>query len=406
MTRRGPWRWHIRSFLDRLGLGRLGNRYWRSLPASSVITLGLAVFLTFSSLAFVSDLAQPRPSPYWWVLVYAANTGIVAAAYAMASTRFVRALPLAVLLNLLSIFGLPRLLPLYSSKVASSTTVVQLHHRHILDAWLVIVVVTLGYMFFFTFVSTEGAKYLRLRTEIELAEQVQTQLVPPLDMITKELAIFGKSIPSSSVGGDLIDAMSCNGTVTCYMADVSGHGIAAGVLMSMVKSAIRTSLSKGEPLIELMQRLNVVLLDLTQPGMFVTLAFMRSKGDGQLEYALAGHPPVFHYHSSTQSVSELRMEQLPIAMFPGVTFESRVAKVAPGDLLAVVSDGFLEVANAKGEEFGLEAMKNLVARSAMESLSQIVDQLVEETTRFGSQQDDQTVLLVRPLSPMVSSPLA
>ncbi len=122
---------------------------------------------------------------------------------------------------------------------------VQLHQRHILDAWLMITVVTLGYMFVFPFVSTEGAKYLRLRTELELAERVQAQLVPPLGMSAAGLAIFGKSIPSSRVGGDLVDAVSFDGSLTCYLGDVSGHGIAAGVLMSMVKSAVRTSLSRA-----------------------------------------------------------------------------------------------------------------------------------------------------------------
>ncbi|HKF04137.1 MAG TPA: hypothetical protein VKB49_17580, partial [Candidatus Sulfotelmatobacter sp.] len=60
-----------------------------------------AVFLTFSSVAFVSDLAEPRPSPYWWVMVYAANTGVVAVGYALISTRFVRAWPVAIAANLL-----------------------------------------------------------------------------------------------------------------------------------------------------------------------------------------------------------------------------------------------------------------------------------------------------------------
>lgn len=373
------------------------RRYWKSLPASSLATLGVAVFLTFSSVAFVSDLAEPRPSPYWWVLVYAADTGVVAAGYALASSRFLSALPLAVAVNLLSIFGLPRLLPLYSTKVAAGTTVVQLHQRHITDAWLAMAVVTLGYMLFFTFASTEGTKYLRLRTEVELAERVQSQLVPSLDMSAAGLAICGRSIPSSRVGGDLVDAVPSDGSVTCYLADVSGHGIAAGVLMSMVKSAVRTSLSRGESLVELMQRLNEVMMDLKGPGMFITLACLRSAGAGNLEYALAGHPPILHYHSSTQSISELRMEQLPIAMFRGVSFQSSMVTLAPGDLLAVVSDGLLEVVNAKGEEYGPEALKRLVVHSATQPLSQIAERLVEETARFGSQEDDQTILLVKAL---------
>jgi len=379
------------------------RQYWKSLPASSLAILGLAVFLTFSSVAFVSDLAEPRPSPYWWVLVYAGNTGIVATAYALTGTRFLRGLPLAIALNLFSIFGLTKLLPLYSTKVAAGTTVASLHQRHILDAWLVIGLVTLGYMFFFTFVGTEGAKYVRLQTEIELAGRVQAQLVPSLDVSAAGLAICGRSIPSSRVGGDLIDAVSFDGSLTCYLADVSGHGIAAGVLMGMVKSAIRTSLSKGAPLVELMQRLNEVLFDLKESGMFVTLACLRSAGAGRLEYALAGHPPILHYHCSTQAISELRMEQFPIAMFRAASFQSLMIAVAPGDLLAVVSDGFLEVANAKGEEFGLEALKRLLVRNAKEPLSEVAARLAEETVRFGSQQDDQTILLVKVLEPAISA---
>ncbi|MGA7768342.1 MAG: PP2C family protein-serine/threonine phosphatase [Candidatus Sulfotelmatobacter sp.] len=378
------------------------RQYWKSVPLASMVALGVAVFLTFSSLVFVSDLVEPRPSPYWWVLVYAADMGIVATGYALASTRFIRLLPLAVAVHLLTIFGLTRVLPLYSRKVASGTTVVELHGRHILDAWLVVGLVTLGYAVFFNFISTEGKNYVRLRTEIELAERVQARLVPAFEMTAARLAICGKSVPSSSVGGDLVDAVAFDGSVTCYLADVSGHGIAAGVLMSMVKSAVRTSLSKGEPLVDVMQRLNEVLLDLKEPAMYITFACLRSAGGDRLEYSLAGHPPILHYHASNQSVSELKMEQLPIAMFPAVNFQSAMITIAPGDLLAVVSDGFLEVTNANGEEFGRGALERLVAGSATEPLPQIIDRLVAETARFGSQQDDQTILLVRALGPAVS----
>jgi hypothetical protein len=357
--------------------------------------LSLAVFMTFSCLAFVSDLAEPRPSPYWWVLVYAADTGIVAVAYTLASARSIRLLPVAIALNLLSIWGLTRLLPLYSSKVAPGTPVIELHQRHILDAWLVIVLLTLGYMLFFTFISKEGPKYVRLRTEIELAERVQARLVPALEMTTSELAIYGQSIPSSTVGGDLVDAVSADGSVICYLADVSGHGIAAGVLMSMVKSSVRTALSHREPVADLMRRLNSVLFELTDPAMYVTMACIRQAGDGRLEYALAGHPPILHYHFSTRSIERLQMEQLAIAMFPAANFETALFSIAPGDLLAVVSDGFLEITNDKEEEFGLERIEKLMSGHATEPLSQIAGLLVAEARRFGTQRDDQSILLIR-----------
>lgn len=103
-----------------------------------------------------------------------------------------------------------------------------------------------------------------------------------------------------------------------------------------------------------------------------------------------------------RSVSELKMEQLPIALFPAVKFQSAMIAVEPGDLLAVVSDGLPEVMNARDEEFGPEALGRAVVRTATKPLLEIVDRLVEEIARFGSQQDDQTVLLVRALGPAIS----
>jgi hypothetical protein len=361
-----------------------------------MVALLFAVFLTFSSIAFVSDLAEPRPSPYWWVLVYAANTGIIAVGYALISTRCVRLWAFAIAANLISIYALPKILPLYATKVPPGTLVAELHQRHVLDAMLVLAVLLLGYMFFFSFVSMEGTKYFRLRAEVELAERVQAELVPPLHLTASDLEILGRSVPSTTVGGDLVDAVVFDGSVTCYLADVSGHGIQASVLMSMVKSAVRTSVSQREPLFRLMEHLNDALFHLKEPNAYVTLACLRSAGGGVVEYSLAAHPPILHYHSVTRSISELKMEQLPIAMFPKTTYQTSRVSLLPGDLLTVVSDGFLEVSNEHGEEFGWERLRGVVLRNGTESLPQISQKLAEETSHFGDQSDDQTLLLVRP----------
>ncbi|HEX8802308.1 MAG TPA: SpoIIE family protein phosphatase, partial [Terriglobales bacterium] len=263
------WRWQITRLFKTSNLRRRGRdrqRYWKSVPLPSMMALLFAVFLTFSSIAFVSDLAEPRPSPYWWVLVYAANTGIISVGYALTSTRYVRFWPLTVAANLISIYALPKMLPLYAMKVPPGTLVAELHQRHLLDAMLVLAVLLLGYMFFFSFVSMEGTKYFRLRAEVELAEHVQAELVPPLHLTANDLEIFGKSVPSSTVGGDLVDAVVFDGSLTCYLADVSGHGIQASVLMSMVKSAVRTSVSQCESLVKLMDHLNEALFHLKEPN--------------------------------------------------------------------------------------------------------------------------------------------
>jgi sigma-B regulation protein RsbU (phosphoserine phosphatase) len=380
--------WSIRKHRER-------NQYWKTVPVSSLTVLTLAVFLTFSSIAFVSDLGEPRPSPYWWVIVYAAATGIVAVGYTLASTRSVRMLPVALALNFLTIVALPKLLPLYASKVPAGTTVAQLHQRHVVDAMLVLSLITLGYMFVVTFVSTEGAKYFRLKTETELAQHVQAELVPPINMIASGLEICGKSIPSKIVGGDLVDAVPFGGELTCYVADVSGHGIGAAVLMSMVKSAVRTSISRHEPLVGLMQHLNDSLFDLKETRMFATLACLRQTTEGRVEYSLAGHPPILHYHFASHTISQLRMEQFPIAMFRNIDFRSSTVQLAPGDLLAVVSDGVLEITNAQGNELGWNGFEELILRNAKSPLTQILDQVIKHTSGYGIQEDDQTLLLIR-----------
>jgi sigma-B regulation protein RsbU (phosphoserine phosphatase) len=180
-------------------------------------------------------------------------------------------------------------------------------------------------------------------------------------------------MPSSTVGGDLVDAVVFDDSVACYLADVSGHGIAASVLMSMVKSAVRTSVSQREPLVGMMQSLNEALFHLRERNAHVTLACLRSTAGDRVEYSLAARPPMLHYRAVTRTISQLAMEQLPIAMFRGTSFESSNLVLLPGDLLVIVSDGFLEVTNGRGEEFGPKRLENVILRNAMEPLPQIID---------------------------------
>ena len=116
-----------------------------------------------------------------------------------------------------------------------------------------------GYILFLVFIETEGVKHLRIQTELDLAEQLQTTLVPPVSLRTAYVEVESRSIPSSKMGGDLADTLVSDGSVTCYVADVSGHGIAAGVLMGMVKTAVRMALLRGDQLDGILRSLQGVL---------------------------------------------------------------------------------------------------------------------------------------------------
>ncbi len=104
---------------------------------------------------------------------------------------------------------------------------------------------------------------------------------------------------------------------------------------------------------------------------------------------------VFVTFSTFSFVSDLAVPQFPLGLFPQVTFESAPLEVSSGDLLAVVSDGFTEVTNHEQEEFGLGRLEQLLAQNASRPLGEIWEAVRRETTRYGEQQDDQTLLLVR-----------
>jgi serine phosphatase RsbU (regulator of sigma subunit) len=96
----------------------------------------------------------------------------------------------------------------------------------------------LGYRLFLSFATTEGVDHVQLQTEVSFAQSIQATLVPTIQYQGPELEIFGRTIPSAAVGGDLVDLIVLDRSVFAYVIDVSGHGIPAGLLMGMIKIAV------------------------------------------------------------------------------------------------------------------------------------------------------------------------
>jgi phosphoserine phosphatase RsbU/P len=128
---------------------------------------------------------------------------------------------------------------------------------------------------------------------------------------------------------------------------------------------------------------------------YATFACVRCREEGQIEYALAGHGPILHYHARTKDVSFLAMEQFPLGLFASAKFESRMARLEPGDILALLTDGLPEVADATDEQFGLERIGGILASYAETPLDELIERLFETARRHGRQNDDETVILVR-----------
>ena len=272
----------------------------------------------------------------------------------------------------------------------------ELEHQLIaLGAWAIVATVV-AYIAFINFVRLEGSRYFRIQTEIELAREIHRSLVPTFERKLAGFEIFGTSIPSGEVGGDLVDiAESANESIV-YIADISGHGVASGVLMAMLKTSIRSALEASHSLSGLLEGVHRTLYPLKMPNMFATAAVLQLRpGSNSVTYSLAGHPALMRYCSQKRTIVEYASQNLPLGILPQQQFATGRLECEPGDVLLLLTDGFSEVFDVNAAELGMEPIKNTFLEAADRPLVEIFKRLRSVSLGFGKQEDDQTVLLVR-----------
>ena len=368
------------------------RRYWGGLPfARSAKFLG-AVFFILSGAAFFVDLLTWGVSPIWGVLAFAAVLGLLHVAAVMAEIRnpwLLIVIAGLVFLSYLLFHHLPKQAPLILSAEA--------RRRVTLDAVGLFTAMILGYRLFLHFSATEGIAHVKLQTELAFAHSTQATLAPPIFYQGLGMEACGRTLPSDAVGGDLVDLVECDGSVFAYVADVSGHGIAAGVLMGMVKTAVRQGLILQQTLPSLLDSVNRVLPSVKEPQMYATMAGLRFTGPPRMEYAVAGHLPLLHYRREQQDVVRCTEQQFPLGLFPTAVYTPQYIDCKPGDILAIVTDGLTETADKQEFEFGLEGLERLLVQDSGHRLQEILESALAAASRHGAQQDDRTLLLVRML---------
>ena len=374
--------------------------YWRMVPLGRMKMFLAGYFLVGAAGGFAFDLLQLNASGvgggfFWPVLM-----GTGAMTLRAAAIKRVRLLPLLFLL-----VGLAAWLGYWASHVSAPLPVpVAVHRRVLFDAIGILVGIAFGIRFLLLFAGTEGVASVRMQTELSLAHGIQATLVPTVSFQNASFELYGKSIPSTEMGGDLIDVIESDGGLVAYVADISGHGLPAGQLMGMLKTAMRLAVQFRQMPVEALESVDRVLPDLKEREMFATLALLRFDGSSEAEYALAAHPPILHYRHGSRDTARLSMEQLPLGLIPGGSYASKRVIYTPRDLFLLVTDGITEVANARDEEFGLARLQELLTQHATRALPEIWALIMREVRQYGLQQDDQSLLLLRVLDP--ATPLA
>jgi sigma-B regulation protein RsbU (phosphoserine phosphatase) len=265
--------------------------------------------------------------------------------------------------------------------------------RILADTLGTLIGMAVSYRVLFSFNTTEGLHQVCMNTELSLAHGIQETLAPVLSIDGPGFEVYGRSLPSKEMGGDLIDVISTReGGLLVYIADISGHGLPAGQLMGMLKAAMRMAFQFPHTPTSLLEGADRVLPAVKTSDMYATFALLSFDSSLEAEYAIAGHPAILHYRADSGEVERLSMEQFPLGLIPGSNYASSRVAFAPSDVFLMLTDGIPDAANERDEEFGLE---QILISNAAEPLSQIWDAVISAARQHGPPEDDQTLLLLR-----------
>jgi sigma-B regulation protein RsbU (phosphoserine phosphatase) len=234
-----------------------------------------------------------------------------------------------------------------------------------------------------------------LQQDLDLASRIQRGLLPRPDVRVAGWDVAYFYLPAGPVSGDYCDFLQADsGDVYFIIGDVAGKGVAAAMLMSHLSAMLRTLISIGLPLGQVMERASRVFCESTLASHYATMVCGRASASGEIEICNAGHPPPLLIRSG--EVVALDATGLPVGMFCCEAFPTRTVRLGSGDLLLLYTDGLIEAENAAGAEYGAERLQAL-AGSVTWQPKAIVDACVQHVSRFhggADLADDLTVLAI------------
>jgi sigma-B regulation protein RsbU (phosphoserine phosphatase) len=245
----------------------------------------------------------------------------------------------------------------------------------------------------------EAIEKERIERELELAAAIQRQLLPRELPHIPGVELAGSTLPTRQVGGDYFDWFPLSGGRLGFaVADVSGKGIPAALLVSTVHAAIHLQIDASETIVDLVSRIDRHLQRFSPAHKFLTLFFgLLEPGASLLRYVSAGHNPALLARSGG-AIDRLSATGVPLGLLPHGAWREETVPFHRGDLLCVYTDGFTEATNGDEEEFGLERLEQGVRSRLTLPTREICDALYGEVAAFAAgipQYDDQTLLIVR-----------
>ena len=248
----------------------------------------------------------------------------------------------------------------------------------------------------------EALKNEQLKEQARIAENIQRGFFPRFVPDVTGFELAGRTVPAQFVGGDYYDWIQLpDGRLGVAVADVSGHGISAGLVMTLTRSFFRAAAQQYESPAELFLALNRYLTSEDLNGAYVTFIYgVLDPKTRQLRLASAGHVPLVHYVAAEDRVDFIELPGIPLGMFEEVDYDERVVLVGPGDLLLFMTDGVTEAMNPMHQQFGddrLSAVLHQLRLAEPSDALRKIHQAVQRHTQPGLPHDDVTTVLLHAL---------
>jgi len=241
----------------------------------------------------------------------------------------------------------------------------------------------------------------RLEHDLDIARSIQQGLLPQNPPQLEGFEIAGWNQPADQTGGDYFDWQElADGRLALSLTDVTGHGIGPALLTAVCRAYARASFPSDSELESVMKQLNDLLFEDLPPEQFVTfvVAFL-DPATSEIQLLSAGHAPLLLYTAADDRVHDFSAHGVPFGLFPGSGYGSpQQIKLAPGDMLILITDGFLEWMNSEDEEFGLSRVQEIIRATQDLPPEEISSRLHSAVIAFSGgtqQQDDLTAVILK-----------
>lgn len=240
----------------------------------------------------------------------------------------------------------------------------------------------------------------RLDEEVAIAREIQLSTLPEFMPSIPGYDFSGGFIPSEDTGGDLFDLVTLDDEVFILMGDATGHGFGPALSATQMQAMLRVAFRAGATLDEAYVHVNNQLVEDLPDNRFLT-AFMGflNHHDNCVRYHSAGQGPILHYHAQEPSFSWFPPTSFPVGVLELDHVDlPRQIHLAPGDILAIISDGVYEYHNRDNEQFGEDRVAAVFKNFCGANMHELKEELLASVYAFGEgaeQLDDITVVLVQ-----------